>query len=114
MLVDRADDFAFTCPEQSFTITARRDLRERGPPGTAADDPELHALTPAPRTFSALSSSGQRARAGTSRLSHSPAAKRSAPAQAIIAALSVHNQPGGTLKPRPCFFARPASADRIA
>ena len=31
-----------------------------------------------------------------------PAAKRSAPAQAIIAALSVHSQAGGTLKRRPC------------
>src|SRR6478609_9073364 len=105
MLVDRADDFALTCPEQSFTITARRDLRERGPPGTAADDAEPHAFTPAPRTFSALSSSGQRARAGASRSSVRPAANRSAPAQAIIAALSVQSQIGGTLNRRPCSLA---------
>ena len=93
---------------------ARRDLRQRGAPGAAADDADVHAFTPAPRTFSALSSSGQRARAGASSSSVSPSAKRSAPAQAIIAALSVHSQAGGTLKPRPSRLASSASAERIA
>ena len=100
--VDRFDDFVFERPEHCFAAAGRRDLRERGAPGAAADNAEPHAFTPAPRTFSAFSSSGQRARAGASRPSHQPAAKRSAPAQAIIAALSVHSQPGGTVKRRPC------------
>ena len=81
-----------------------RDLRQRGAPGATADDRNLvhaHALTPAPLTLSAASSSGQRARAGASSPSTSPAAKRSAPAQPIIAALSVHSHAGGTEKLRP-------------
>ncbi len=112
--VDGRDHVVFQRPQDGFAAPVRRDLCERRSPGAAADDPEFHALTPAPRTFSARSSSGQRARAGASSASHMPPAKRSTPAQAIIAALSVHSQPGGTLKRRPCVFARSASAVRIA
>src|SRR3569623_3302848 len=115
--VDRGDLYRLACPEQRFPAAARHDLRERGSPRAAADhaDPvKAHAFTPAPRTFSAVSSSGHRARAGASSLSHNPAANRSAPAQAIIAALSVQSQAGGTLKRRPCWSARPASAPRLA
>src|SRR5438309_2672425 len=113
-LVDRLDDVRLHRPEQRFALTGRGDLRQRRAPRAAADDPELHALTPAPRTLSACSSSGQRARAGTSRASVMPAAKRSAPAQAIIAALSVHSQAGGTLNLRPLELASAASACRTA
>src|SRR5258705_1748859 len=112
--VDCSDDLGFERPDQAFAAVRRGDLREGRAPCAAADDPNPHAFTPAPRTFSALSSSGQRARAGASRPSINPAAKRSAPAQAIIAALSVHSQPGGTLKPRPLRAARPAKAQRNA
>src|SRR6185369_11681545 len=106
--VDRVDDVTLQRPDQALTPACGGDLRQRRAPGAAADDSDPHALTPAPRTFSALSSSGQRARAGASRPSINPAARRSAPAQAIIAALSVHSQPGGTLKPRPLRAARSA------
>jgi glycerol-3-phosphate dehydrogenase len=57
---------------------------------------------------------GQNARAGASSGSMSPRASRSAPAQAIIAALSVHSQPGGTEKSRPLLAARSLSAARMA
>src|SRR5260370_26410420 len=95
-VVDRLDDLRFERPQQGLLAAGRCDLRERGAPGAAADNADLHAFTPAPRTFSAASSSGQRARAGASSGSVSPAANRSAPAQAIIAALSAPSHPGGT------------------
>ena len=86
----------------STTSGSRAQSRISSPPAAAtwasavpqaprADHADLHAFTPAPRAFSASGSSGQRARAGASRPSISPASKRSAPAQAIIAALSVHS-----------------------
>src|SRR3546814_8020293 len=71
-------------------------------------------FTPAPRAFSAVGSSGHRARARVSSGSVSPAAKRSAPAQAIIAALSVHSQPGGATKRRAWSAASVSSATRTA
>ena len=116
--VDRDHDLLFQRPQQSIAAVRSNRLRQRGAPGAAADHREaldLHALTPAPRTFSALSSSGQRARAGASSWSTSPAASRSTPAQAIIAALSVHSQAGGTLKRRPSSRGEPAKrrADRL-
>src|SRR5207244_12696442 len=83
--VYRRDDFVLQRPQQGLAPAARRDLRERRAPGAAADHADLlegHAFTPAPRTFSASGSSGQRARAGASSGSVKPAAKRSAPAQA--------------------------------
>ena len=53
-VVDRLDDLGLDRPQQGFAAAGRGDLRQRGAPGAAADDPELHAFTPAPRTFSAL------------------------------------------------------------
>ena len=67
-------------------------------------------MTPAPRTVSAAGSSGQRGRAPTSSESGAqPARKRSIPAQAIIAALSVHKASGGATKRKPRFAARTSS-----
>src|SRR5688572_12176497 len=111
--VDGLHHLGFARPQQDFASAACADLRQSGAPGTAADDPqpfEAHAFTPAPRTFSASGSSGQRARAGASSASVSPCVKRSAPAQAIIAALSVHSQAGGTLNWRPSRAASCCSA----
>ncbi len=102
--IDRLDDLGLAGPQQDVASAARADLGQRGAPRPAADHAqpiEAHAFTPAPRTFSASGSSGQRARAGASSGRSGPAMKRSAPAQAIIAALSVHSQPGGTLNWRP-------------
>ena len=102
--IDGFGDFGLQRPQQSVPPRAGGDLGQRRSPGAAADHRQpldCHAFTPAPRTFSAASSSGQRARAGASSPSMRPAAKRSAPAQPIIAALSVHSQSGGTLKARP-------------
>src|SRR5438445_7390300 len=116
-VVDRIGDLVLHRPQERLASARRRDLRERCPPRAAAEDADLveaHAFTPAPRTFSASESSGQRARAGTSSGSVSPAAKRSAPAQAIIAALSVQSQAGGTRKARLSRAARSATAMRIA
>jgi hypothetical protein len=112
--VHRLDHVALQRPEQGFAAARGSNLCQRRAPGAAPDDSELHAFTPAPRTFSALWSSGQRARAGTSRESRAPTTKRSAPAQAIIAALSVQSHAGGTLKRLPSRLARSASAARIA
>ena len=77
--VDRLDHFGLARPEQDLLAAGRRDLGERGAPGAGADDSDPHAFTPAPRAFSASGSSGQRARAGASSPSISPASKRSAP-----------------------------------
>ena len=96
--VDRRHDVGLERPQQDVLRICGCDLRERGSPGAAADDPELHAFTPAPRTFSAL-------RRAASAREPARIACRSArgriaptPAQAIIAALSVHSHAGGTLK----------------
>src|SRR3546814_2369752 len=77
-----------------------RDLGQGRAPCTRADYANSHAFTPAPRAFSAPGSSGQRGRAATSSPSVNPAANRSAPAQPIMAALSVHSQSGGATKGR--------------
>ena len=77
-----------------------QDLGERGAPGSAADDAGplqgvAHALAPLRPALcvglaaAAASSSGQRGRATASSGSERPSARRSAPARAIIAALSV-------------------------
>src|SRR3954468_10428334 len=99
-LIDGLDDLRLARPEQGLAALGR-DLRQRRPPGAGADHADPHAFTPAPRTRSASGSSGQRARAGASRPSVRPASKRRAPAQAIIAALSVQSQSGGATKGRP-------------
>ena len=62
----------------------------------------------------ALASSSQRARGAVSMVSTSPSASRSAPAQAIIAPLSVHSAGGGTISVVPAFAATSCSAPRIA
>src|SRR6478735_11688790 len=56
--VDCFDHFGFERPEHCFASAGRGNLRKRGAPGAATDYAEPHAFTPAPRTFSALSSSG--------------------------------------------------------
>ena len=99
--VDCRHDVVLDRPQQCLLPARRGDLRQRRAPCAAAhhcQSVQRHAFTPAPRTLSASSSSGQRARAGASSPSISPAAKRSAPAQPIIAALSVHSHAGGTEK----------------
>src|SRR5207237_444795 len=112
--VDCLDHFGLARPERDRLAIGRRNLRESGAPGAAANDPDPHAFTPAPRAFSASGSSGQRARAGASSPSTRPASKRSAPAQPIIAALSVQSHKGGATKGRPWLSARPVSAVRTA
>ena len=77
--VDRLDHLGLARPEQHLLAAGGRDLGQRGAPGAGADHPDPHAFTPAPRAFSASGSSGQRARAGASSPSISPASKRSAP-----------------------------------
>src|ERR1700691_546384 len=57
----------------------------------------------------AAESKGQRGRGAKSSPSVSPALKRSIPAQAIIAALSVQSAGGGSTSTQPVFAARPAS-----
>src|SRR3546814_3484503 len=71
--------------------------RQGGAPGAAAHHTDMtdadmsgrrrHALAPAKGFAAASGSSGQRARAGASRVSPSPRRKRSSPAQALIAPL---------------------------
>src|SRR5439155_3245185 len=112
--VDRLDHLGLARPQGDRLAIGRRDLRQSGAPGAAADHAYPHAFTPAPRTFSASGSSGQRGRAAMSSGSVRPAAKRSAPAQAIIAALSVQSHAGGTLKRRALRCARSATAEPIA
>lgn len=102
--IDRLDHFGLQRPEQDIIMVLRHDAGERGAPCACADDADGlagHAFTPAPRTVSASGSSGQRGRAAMSSGSVNPAAKRSAPAQAIIAPLSVHSQCGGATKRMP-------------
>src|SRR5262249_58279137 len=69
----------------------------------------IQALTPAPSTGGASGSSGQRARAGAERSSARPRARRSAPAQAIMTALSVQSAGGGTMRRKLCFCASASS-----
>ena len=69
-----------------------------------------HALTPAPAAGGASGSSGHRARAGVSSPSTRPLASRSAPAQAIIAALSVQRPTGGATSRKPRRSAVSSSA----
>ena len=52
--VDRRDHLGLERPQQGFAAARRGDLGQRRAPGAAADHAELHAFTPAPRTFSAL------------------------------------------------------------
>ena len=62
----------------------------------------------------ALASSSQRARGGASIVSVSPSAIRSAPAQAIIAPLSVHSAGGGMISVVCAFAATSCNAPRMA
>src|SRR5690348_13220741 len=88
-------------PERDVSSGARAGLRQRRAPRAATENENalnahLYAavLSLRPRA-AATSSSGQRAFGATSNLSVRPSASRSAPAQAIIAPLSVHNCSGG-------------------
>ena len=77
--VDRLDDLGLARPEQGLAPAARRDLRQRGAPGAAADHPQPFELMPSPPRRAPSpppGSSGQRARAGASSASVRPASKR--------------------------------------
>ena len=74
-------------------------------------NPRSYAFTPAPSAGGASGSSGQRARAGAERSSISPRESRMAPAQAIMAALSVQSSGGGTIRRKMCFRAVASSVD---
>ena len=69
-----------------FTAAPRRKIA----PAISSTRARAHAFTPAPMAGAASRSSGQRGRTGASSGSIRPSARRSAPAQAIIAALSLH------------------------
>src|SRR3546814_11625319 len=101
-----ACDFLLERPDKDGIAAGGRDLVQGRAPCTRAYYANSHAFTPAPRAFSAPGSSGQRGRAATSSPSVNPAANRSAPAQPIMAALSVHSQSGGATKGRPCEIGR--------
>ena len=98
-LVHRLHHLGLPRPEQGVQTGPGADLGQGGAPGSAADDPgafeAAQALAPLrPGTWvgrfkAASSSSGQRGRATASSPSTSPSASRSAPAKAIMAALSV-------------------------
>src|SRR3546814_7735901 len=90
--VNRASDFLLERPDKDGIAVGGRDLGQGRAPCTRADYANSHAFTPAPRAFSAPGSSGQRGRAATSSPSVNPAANRSAPAQPIMAALSVRSE----------------------
>src|SRR3546814_9847584 len=96
--VNRASDFLLERPDKDGIAVGGRDLGQGRAPCTRADYANSHAFTPAPRAFSAPGSSGQRGRAATSSPSVNPAANRSAPAQPIMAALTVHSPSGGATK----------------
>ncbi len=97
--VDGVDHLGLARPQQGGQARAGAHLGQGRAPGPAADHPgagkTAHALAPLrPGTWvglarAAASSSGQRGRAAASRPSVRPRARRSAPARAIIAALSV-------------------------
>ena len=95
--VDLVDQLGLARPQQHFAPVAR----ERPGPAPCprrrrrSRRSARHALYPAPRTGSAAGSSGQRGRAAMSSGSEAPGRKRSIPAQAIIAALSVHSRAAG-------------------
>src|SRR5688572_31798440 len=74
----------------------------------------FYAFTPAPIRRGASSSSGQRGRGAKSSGLCSPKRKRSSPAQAIIAALSVQRRKGGATKARPASRAHVSSSARNA
>ena len=98
------NDSGIAIPRPDFDIVTGFgcDKGQGAAPGAVPGNGDpAHALTPAPGAGSADGSSGQRGRAGASRGSMSPSARRSAPAQAIIAALSVHNAGGGTFNAKP-------------
>ena len=81
---------------------AAKGVCQSGSPAAAADDQRAgHARTPRPGGGAASGSSGQRGRGA--KLSSSGSPWRSMAAQAIIAALSVHSQAGGTDRPNPAF-----------
>src|SRR5690606_9558834 len=71
------------------------------------------ALTPAPMAGGAAGSSGQRARAARSRGSLWPSFRRSIPAQAIMAPLSVQRRGGGATRRKARSRASDSRAARI-
>src|SRR5690606_16237024 len=111
--VDLADQLGLDRPKQHGPAVSGQHLGQRGTPRPGADDGYrrgAQAFTPAPRTGSASASSGQRGRAAMSSGSpFAPTASLSTPAQAIIAALSVHKAGGGATKRRPRLSASASS-----
>ncbi len=105
-LVDGVNRGAVARPDAHRAAGAGGGQCQRGAPGAAADDADGldHArapFAPLPSLGAASSSSGQRGRAATSRESVRPRASRSAPAQAIITALSEHRRGGGATRRKP-------------
>ncbi len=104
-------------PESHRMAGAARHMRQGRTPGARADDAELR-LMPWPRacprhrraTGSGPAASGPRA--ATARSSVRPKARRSAPAQAIMAALSVQSAAGGTMRSKP-WAAAASLEDRL-
>src|SRR5262249_21989289 len=80
----------------------------------AAPAPGAWTRMPSGGVGALTSSSGQRARGSVASVSVSPAASRSAPAQAIIAPLSVHSEGGGTTSAVLAASATSCRAWRIA
>src|SRR5215470_6639935 len=118
--INLGDNLGLTSPDQCIAPGASPDLCKRSSPGARSDHSETieshgqqllrvrylfllvtepHAFAPRrpmPIAGTAFSSSGQRARAAKSKPFTQPRASRSAPAQAMMAPLSVHSAGGGT------------------
>src|SRR5258708_5885171 len=107
---------------------AQHRQRQRRAPGAAAEHGHTpaalglagagHALAPRrpePTIGAEMLSSGQRERGTKSAVFSSamPARRRSMPAQAIIAALSVQSFSGGAMKAKPACWQRPSSVALI-
>ena len=113
-LVDGGHNVRFQRPELHFQPRPHGGLGQRRTPGAAAEHGyfavvihvEDHALAPRrpdPTSGLAASSTGQRDRGAKcmAPVSAKPSRKRSSPAQAILAALSVHSASGGATKEKP-------------
>src|SRR4029077_5559245 len=92
-------DSGVACPQDDPEAGARGDRGQCTPPCPAADDREpLHRVSLA---GPGEASSGQRGCTGASSPSVRPRRRRSSPAQAIIAPLSVQSSTGGATKVSP-------------
>src|SRR5690606_16276736 len=111
--------FAVARVEPSFVAACRSHCCKRGSPGSAAHHGNFgrfrHAfapLRPVPNLGADFASSGQRERGAMASESAAVDAARSAPAQAIMAALSVQSSCGGAMKLKPCVLQSVSNASR--